>query len=314
MSVDLAQALQDFSSVVDFMRRNAQQLWDVYLNPNPQTVAIYGPDGQVVNSVPNLAKWRQIVWEDALSAMTKTIYINQRDGSDENDGTSSSPVRTINEAIKRIPAGGWGILNIQGDYKISEPILVEGKNLTIIPRGELRLGYRIHGDTYYQSTGFVLRNSNLLIVLDSDIEGRIFLEDIPNDKPSTPYNGFITVHENCNIGSGYIYLRIKKDDYTPIRIGQGQQLFSILEWSYNRPSFATFGIAGHYSGTNREVIINSNNAFIANLQYAPSGLYINYDPGFKDESGNAVDPAEKVTGLVKDSNGVPRNVISNLVL
>ena len=56
MSVDLAKALQDFSSAVDFMRRNAQQLWDVYLNPSPKTVTIYGPDGQVISSVPNRAK------------------------------------------------------------------------------------------------------------------------------------------------------------------------------------------------------------------------------------------------------------------
>jgi|GEM_PF-2606753 len=53
---DLAKALQDFSSTVDFIRKTNQQIYDVYVNPTPKDVTIYGPDGQVISSVPNRAK------------------------------------------------------------------------------------------------------------------------------------------------------------------------------------------------------------------------------------------------------------------
>jgi hypothetical protein len=56
MGVDLAKVLQDFSSAVDFIRKTNEQIYDVYVNPAPKDVTIYGPDGQVISSVPNRAK------------------------------------------------------------------------------------------------------------------------------------------------------------------------------------------------------------------------------------------------------------------
>jgi len=44
-------------------------------------------------------------------------------------------------------------------------------------------------------------------------------------------------------------------------------------------------------------------------------LYIGtYSVPFKDENGNDIDIKTKIKGVIKDSNGVPRNVISNLIL
>ncbi len=133
MSVDLARALQDFSSAVDFMRRNAQQLWDVYLNPDPKEVTIYGPDGRAIKEVPNLAKWREVIRNDAYTAMYKVLYVDAENGDDSNEGTTSKPLKTIQEAIRRIPAGGYGEINLKEGqvHQIASLIIIQSKTILL---------------------------------------------------------------------------------------------------------------------------------------------------------------------------------------
>jgi hypothetical protein len=96
MSVDLAQALQDFSSTVDFIRKTNQQIYDVYVNPTPKDVTIYGPDGQVISSVPNRAKlvaefedWRANVRREypAFNILQNPWFIDT-----DGDGKLNSPL------------------------------------------------------------------------------------------------------------------------------------------------------------------------------------------------------------------------------
>jgi len=153
----------------------------------------------------------------------------------------------------------------------------------------------------------------LIICLESNENGKILINENSSDKPiAPPYSGAYRIDEAARIGSIYFRLRIREDNYNPIIIKDGN-LVSISEWSVNRPGFLSVAIAGHYSGNNRSIKVGEN-AYLVNFQNSPGSLYYYYRGGLTDLDGNSVDIKDKVAGIVRDSNGVPRNVISNITL
>ncbi len=107
MSVDLAQALQDFSATVDFIRKTNQQIYDVYVNPTPKAVTIYGPDGQVISSVPNRAKlvaefeeWKNSARIEFNSAnICPNPYLIDSDGSGVPDGLAFVNTKILSTTV-----------------------------------------------------------------------------------------------------------------------------------------------------------------------------------------------------------------------
>lgn len=43
------------------------------------------------------------------NAMTKILYLDYINGNDGNDGSLTNPLKTPEEALSRIPNGGWGL-------------------------------------------------------------------------------------------------------------------------------------------------------------------------------------------------------------
>ncbi len=96
---------------------NNTELNDVELNARTIDVIgdldslnkIHFPNSDLVsaiNAVPNITN--------------KTFYIDQVNGSDNNDGSQSLPFKTLQKAFNNIPPGGFGVIKLLNDYICSQ--------------------------------------------------------------------------------------------------------------------------------------------------------------------------------------------------
>ena len=317
--IELQNQLQNLYTQLNAIQ---QKMYDMYYSTTPTDIQIpqINPDGTITNvTVPNHAKIKQMIWDDvggALGQFNKTVFVDSVNGDDTNPGTIDAPFKTVQKAVDSIPTGGRGVINIIGDYyHNTSAIIVYNKDITFILKGTLTIDYytRLIGTTTYYEYSFIsANNSSIKFYLNSDYNSKIVINDVPDGVSITPYSGAFKVSEQVHYGNFFIQLTIKEDNYNPIIVGNNTVLFTISEWSSERPCSFNFSISGNYSGTNRSIVLKQNSK-IANLRHTPSNIYINYTGGFVDENGNSVDPANYIDGIVKDSNGIPRNVISNIV-
>jgi len=101
----------------------ARKAYDMFYNPNPLDVQteVYDENGNLIKAkIPNLTKWRDIVWRDAQSAMSKTVYVHQQEGSDTTgDGSQNAPFKSFPKAIFSVPSGGEVKVVLLSDYELA---------------------------------------------------------------------------------------------------------------------------------------------------------------------------------------------------
>ncbi|MEM1077460.1 MAG: hypothetical protein AAGI09_02935 [Pseudomonadota bacterium] len=92
---------------------------------------IIGKEG--VRDAQVLAYGAQIngVIANFLSASRRTIFVHATLGDDLNPGTEAEPMRTIDEALKSIPAGGQLTVNLLSDYTVDRVITLQGGSLFV---------------------------------------------------------------------------------------------------------------------------------------------------------------------------------------
>lgn len=320
MAINFAEIQQKLDRVLSNAGEIVRNLWKLHFDPNPQDVLteIYDENGNLRQvSIPNLAKWRDTVWRDAQSAMSKTFYVDQVNGSDTTgDGSQVSPFQTIDKAISSVPSGGSVEINVLGDYIVDSDINTRRRNVYLILRGALRFTVRtttVDSGTYAYINGFIINDSLLRILIESNYNGKIIIE--PNNTGITNFTPFgkaaFKTASYGSLSSLKIDIFTRVDNYHPIEIHSGY-LFSFFHWDYLR--FRTdISISGHYRGRNRGIVIASTALGLINLpDGAPASIHLYYDGGWQNERGYGIKP--KIAGIVRDANGVPRNVISNLVL
>jgi len=273
-------------------------------------------DALIQNKLAAIDTEFQQVLMNLDNVMNRTFYVDQINGDDNNPGTADAPLKTLNRAVELTPTGGFSKINVIGDYLIAgetEFVIIEGKTIKIILQGTLRIKPWIYKDNYYKAVGFLLKDATLYMYISSANNGKIILEDIPENLTASPLLGLVTVNSYDSYGFSHLVIHNTSDNYTPIYVGKKQRIFGVYQWSGNRLASMGFSLSGHYGGTGREIIVHSE-GYVADLDYAPGLLYVRYDGGFKNENGTAVNPTTKITGIIRDVNGNPRNVISNLIL
>lgn len=135
MAINFAEIQQKLDRVLSNAGEIVRNLWKLHFDPNPQDVLteIYDENGNLRQvSIPNLAKWRDTVWRDAQSAMSKTFYVDAVNGSDTTgDGSATNPFKTIKKAIDSVPVGGYATINLKSGqvHKITSLIFVLNKTL-----------------------------------------------------------------------------------------------------------------------------------------------------------------------------------------
>ena len=249
----------------------------------------------------------------------RVFYVDQLNGDDNNDGSQSAPFKTLTKGIASVPVGGVGIIYVIGDYNLdneSGDIFIYNKKIRIILKGTLSVSWKtVSNYALLRSTFALLKNSSIEFWIDSANNGKIVIADNNTGlSPAGVSTGLVRTVGNGEavICSAGFYLRITADNYTPIEIGTDAFLMDARVWS-SWDGFVVFCLTGHHPGTGREIIVRGKLLRLYSL--TGTAVYkVAYDGGFKDGSGNAVGPATLITGVIKDGNGVPRNVVSNLIL
>jgi len=285
--------------------------------PKDVQIDLKDTNGNVVTkTIANRGKFKQQLWDDvggALGQFNKTFYVDATNGNDTNDGSSAYPFKTIKKACDSVPVGGVGNITILGDYTLQQDIGIQYKHINLTPKGTLTFPWFATDATYAGIHGITLHSSSIYFYIDSKVNGKVVVLGNNTGKTSINpvYSSALRVSETAEYGHIKFMLWAFQDNYNPIIIRDGA-LVSISQWSINRPDLLSIAISGHYTGTNRSIQVNSG-AYLVNFESTPSSFYYNYNGGLTDLLGNSININSVVTGVIKDSNGVPRNIISNMV-
>ena len=246
-------------------------------------------------TVANRGKFKQQLWDDvggALGQFNITFYVDATNGDDNNDGSSANPFKTIKKACDSVPVGGNATINLAQNqtYLIDSDINVTNKRIYIIAINATikNVAYLYNDNT--ATRGFILRKSEITF-----LGGTIKTANkISDNNPVHPYSGIIKRNE---FASGYV-----KTISSDIEIGDTD--FIRKDWA---PTQIDLDISGGTINKTGEgyLIRNENGTFrIGANESVTLG---------KDADGSSLTWGKLIIGIIKDSNGVPRNVISNIV-
>jgi len=250
----------------------------------------------------------------AVSMMSKTFYVDAVNGNDNNTGSQSSPFLTLQKAFNSIPVGGRGSIILLSNVTLTDHAWT-GVNKHI----ELNTNNRKLSTSVYVLGNCYALNS---IIIDSGTILHIYLRDngiletpsMPTDKPLSPMRALLNFSYYC-VNAG-IYFDIGSSSGTSwAEIKDNTRLVSIYQWSDSRASGIFIGLNPHY---NRILNLYGTNSFFVDFQGAVGGIYsvINNDSGtgYIKRNGSNILLKDAISGIVKDTNGVPRNVTSNIIL
>jgi len=306
------QLIYTIDEIVDWMRKVAGQTGYAQLQ-------YYDKNGNLVTkNIPTIPQLIEQFRQGVNAQMSKIVYVNQQEGSDTTgDGSQNAPFKTIQKAISSVPVGGLVGIHVLGDYECELNIEIHGKHVVLVLHGTLIHRWKkwtnAQGKTYDALAGFsIYRYGSLEVVAMSDKGGKIVVDSGSPTNVTPLFDGAYRVRADASYGVFYFSIWARQDNYNPIVVKSGQ-LVSISQWSFLKPPLIAVSIAGHYNGTNRSIRVYSG-AHLINLRNTNGHIYLHYAGGWQDENGNTIDPKTKIAGIIRDANGTPRNVTSNLVL
>jgi len=326
----LKKIYQDFKTYYKNGHELLKKIRDIYYGaPQDVTLQWEDPDtGNIENlSIPSYSKLRDRFMSGVNSAMYKIIYVNQQDGSDSHgDGTQNAPFKTLQKAIDSIPSGGYAIIYFTGNYTMVEDhVTINNKYIWFnFTGGKLYLKPIIRnccGRKYKGVTRFLINRGHISFSFKSGANGGI---EISEDYPDGWNNA--ESHDNGVAVFGLYYGSIdidlynsKPDNNIVIKIPQDFYLFSAngpSDWGYtSHTGVLSFGLSIDNASGQKFIldgklgILNTANGTVANLS-----LFFDQNVQIVDSQNNTVDIKSKIVGIIRDSNGVPRNVVSSIVL
>ena len=312
MGLNLAEIQQKLDRLIQNMSEQNRRAYQIFYDPNPQDVTLPQLDenGNLVNvTIPNRAKIKEAIWRDAQSAMNKVLYIDAEGGSDSNDGSFNTPLKTIKQAVNNIPPGGIGVIvlkNGQTHYMPSDG------DITILNKTVLFIAWDFDSqDVNYSTTNpakiFITKKSDgtaskFLLAGTSAIGfGRwgygIHIEDDPDLPLNEPFiYGHVDTVPNTGNELGYKKLSIA---HSVIKLNKCKL---ILHPEYVVLRFSK--ILMDRSDTNHHL-----------LDCGFGSLRLEVDTTIlSDLNGNNVNWSDVIEGIVRDNNSNPRNFVSNIVI
>jgi len=110
--------INNYITVVSSWVRNVGKL---YFSGTPEnvTVDMIDDNGNLTTStLPNVAQFRKTVWDDvggAIGQFSRTFYVDEVNGDDNNDGSSSNPFKTLSKATDSTSLGGTVNIYLMSD-------------------------------------------------------------------------------------------------------------------------------------------------------------------------------------------------------
>ncbi len=252
-------------------------------------IEYYDPNGNLVQTtVPNRAKLFNELLVNINSAMKRTYYVDAVNGSDNNDGSSTAPFKTIKKAVDSVPVGGNVRIVLLNDYVLNTTEVIEKRYVSLeatapVTLSNIETTVNINGTDYRSATGFVITNAVVRI------EGITLNEVTPTQNLPSLYYGSSLIRVNgSNIWIYNSTINLPSDSY-----------YSLIHFDTWKGVWGAVAL--------RQCSITTNGASVVRLiNNAGVGLFI-FNTAINDNT-------KWVSGVIKDTNGVPRNVLSNLVL
>jgi len=324
MGINITEIAQKVLNVTSNAANIFRKMYDLYYNPKPLDVPFEYIDengNKITTNIKNVAGFRKKLWDDvgaALGQFNRSFYVDQENGDDNNDGSRDNPFKTLSKAITATPIGGQVTINLLSDYTLEQDIYISKRYVKINVKNGIKLK-----TSWYVATSsgnarlyFIdISNGFLHIHLEQyDKNGEPSQLIIPeNDTGKDKEKEFIGFIKNSSGGGGKLRIdyRNKVDGAVVIDVQDGY-LFKQYNWAREN-SFIDVRIQGHYAES--KIRVNTdNNALLAYLRQTTTAFTFQVDNNtLIDQDGNDLDIIDVVTGIVKDSNGVPRNIISNIV-
>jgi len=290
----------------NFNLTNFANIYPDVMDSSPKNVSYQykDADGNIqTKTIANRGKFKQQLWDDvgaALGQFNRTFYVDADNGDDNNDGSSNNPFKTIKKAVDSVPIGGYGSINVAyGSYIINAGIAVINK--VIIIAGQL------DGDGNKPTITFTESSSAGQLENFHLTNSSIVFQNFELILPKPTYN--VTNITNArryaialrNGSRFYLYktdATINKDD------NYGAFILSGLYSRNSEEGFGGFATLGDCSIVADDIVY-----------YIGRTAFFNTDGSIsvKDSVGNDRAITDIFNGIVKDANGVPRNILSNVV-
>jgi len=311
MGFNMDEVSQKQNRLIANMAEQSRKTYDMFYSPTPADVHLpqYDETGHLSTmTIPNRAKIKAQMWDDvgaAIGQFDRVFYVDAVNGDDSGPGTRHAPFSTIKKAVSSTPTGAYlnVIIRHGQTHDIDESIWLDGRvvNIEIDDKS-------IDDETQYptirfrQYTDATLTDKTTIHCIGVDNGGKLRVNkvriEIPADSSNKPYVSWLYQCSPFILSGGInIYFDncvIKKADTA----AENHQIVLVSRY-HNMPS--VYLLYTDVSLGNHGVVT-----------YTRSGsplAYFEAECTFDDSSNS-----RKVLGLIRDTNGVPRNVISNIVL
>ena len=249
MSFNFSQLQQSVDRLLINSSEAINKLVDLTIAPaRDVTVQYYDRNGNLVTqTTPNLMKVLNTVQANINSYMEKTVYVDQVNGNDDNDGTQARPFKTLQKAFNSVPVGGVVNVHLLSDYVLTSietlyhrtcNLNLNGKTLTTeinptSPFSSSHAGFR----------GFIrLHNSVLQIIA---ITGKIVTPVNNTGKPlAPPESKIIAVFSLSSFNS--LLIDTRSSDNTPWCEIHSGALYGVGHWDEARSPILHFGLDPHF--------------------------------------------------------------------
>ncbi len=234
------------------------------------------------------------------NAMTKTFYVDAVNGNDANDGSANAPFATVAKAIESVPVGGLGIIILENGqtHVVNTAVPVVGKLIYLQSRSatstpgapDANSPILLFDDDGTSLIGqFKLRNSTI------QVAGYAYPVKIRVGQLSATVGGVaFDGHTPSDGSTSNNYLSIA---HTTVDVADGALLFNHVI----KVSFRATTVTKHSSTQ-----LTIGGVGFGTLEFQVSNTTI------VDVNGNDIS-TQCIGGVVKDVNGVPRNIVSNII-
>jgi hypothetical protein len=253
-------------------------------------------DSEIQDKLTQIDTQFQSILNNIGQALQKNIYVDQINGDDSNPGTSDAPVKTLKQAFSMIPVKGEAGIYLLNDYTWTPDegfICFGGRSVRVFIQGHsLTLDAQNVGkDVFVFSPGCGLTGGDYSMLLIDMGNGQLNIRGVDD----STWFAMVT-------GAGqFTRLRLAAGTVNGDSQSTNWRLVSFQAWQFFQVELN---------------LLTINYAHSAVLDFAVTNMILtSYGSKFYSDNGTtAVTLADIISGIVKDSNGVPRNILCNRVL
>jgi len=275
--------------------------------PKDVSIQLKDSNGNIyTKTVANRGKFQKQVWDDvggALGQFKRTFYVNATNGDDNNDGSSANPFKTIKKACDSVPVGGHGSIWLAQNqtYFIDSDIYLYNKNIIIYATNSIIENttyiFTYNGTDYTATYGFLPIMSRIMFLYGTIRTANLLTDNSGSVIPTFVVQGIIKRDDHVRAFVQTYGTNIELGDTDFIRRSSGGNTVDLfmLSGSVNR------------IGANQDSYLIRNDR--GDFRFSTAGVSLGTErDGTTNLTWNSI-----ISGIIKDANGVPRNIISNIV-